>query len=152
MNNIHIHICSRLRLWIVFVFVFVQEKNYSLHSKFISYSKKNKKKLFFFKYLPWLEIFYPHFSDWYVAVTWDLFIVKYSKIFEYLNIFKYSNIFMNISQITFLLIFMTQYVKKNIYICIHIICLLQIIFICVFVHQKNHSLHSGTMSLALGLT
>ena len=38
---------------------------------------------------------------------------------------------------------MTQGVKNNIHICIRRICLLRIIFIFVFVHQKNYSLHSG---------
>ena len=39
---------------------------------------------------------------------------------------------------------MTQDVKDNIHIHIHRICILGIIFIFVFVHQKNHSLHSVT--------
>ena len=38
---------------------------------------------------------------------------------------------------------MTQDIKNNIHICIYRICLLQIIFIFLFVHQKNDSLHSG---------
>ena len=38
---------------------------------------------------------------------------------------------------------MTQGVKNNIHICIRIICLFQIIFIYIFVHQKNYSLHSA---------
>ena len=32
-------------------------------------------------------ISYPQSSDWYVAVTWDLIIFKYSNIFEYLYTF-----------------------------------------------------------------
>ena len=54
-NNIHICIHSRQELWILFVFVIVQEKPYSLHSKFTNHSKKTKKEdsllKFFFKYL-----------------------------------------------------------------------------------------------------
>ena len=38
---------------------------------------------------------------------------------------------------------MTQGIKNNIHIRIRRICLLRIIFIFVFVHQKNYSLHSG---------
>ena len=46
-------------------------------------------------------------------------------------------------QIIFLLIFVPQDVKNIIHIYICRICLLQILFIFVFVHQKNYSLHSG---------
>ena len=38
---------------------------------------------------------------------------------------------------------MTQGVKNNNHICIRIVCLLQIIFIFIFVHHKYYSLHSG---------
>ena len=42
---------------------------------------------------------------------------------------------------------MTQDVKNNIHIRIRRICLLKILFIFVFVHQKNYSLHSGEWGL-----
>ena len=46
-------------------------------------------------------------------------------------------------QIIFLLTFVTQDVKNNIHIRICRICLLQIIFMFIFVHRKNYLLHSG---------
>ena len=51
MNTIQNLIRNRLGLGILFVFVFIQEINYSLHSKFNNYSKKQRKEDFFFKYL-----------------------------------------------------------------------------------------------------
>ena len=66
--------------------------------------------------------------------------------FDYFQIFQYIQIFEYICeyflQIIFLLVFVTQGVKNN--ICIHILGVLQIIFIFIFVHQKDYSLHSET--------
>ena len=47
---------------------------------------------------------------------------------------------------------MTQYVKNDIHICICRICLLQLTFIFIFVHQKNYSVHSDTHILNVFLT
>ena len=46
MDNIHICICSRLELRILFLFVFVQEKNNLLHYKFPNYHKKKEGRSF----------------------------------------------------------------------------------------------------------
>ena len=57
------------------------------------------------------------------------------QIFEYIQICEYF------LQIIFLFIVVTQDVKNDIHICIHRICLLRVIFIFVFVHQKIYFLH-----------
>ena len=46
-------------------------------------------------------------------------------------------------QIVFLFIFMTQDFKKNMDFRNFRICVLQLLFINVFVHQKKYSLHLG---------
>ena len=61
-------------------------------------------------------------------------------IFKHLNVFEY--ICEYCLKIIFFFIFMRQNVKKNIHFCIYRICLLQILFIFVFVHQKDYLLHS----------
>ena len=65
----------------------------------------------------------------------------YFQIFDYIQIFKYIREYF--LRIIFLFMFMTQGVKNNIHIRICIKCLLKIIFIFVFVHQKNDSLRSS---------
>ena len=69
-------------------------------------------------------ISYSQSSDWQVAVSLGLIILKYS------NTFKYSNIFVN-------------FLKYNIHSHIRGICLLRTIFIIIFVHQKKYLLHSA---------
>ena len=86
------------------------------------------------------QIFYAQSSDWQVAVTLGLSIFS--------NIQIYSNIQVYIREyfirIFFFILFtcVTQDVKNNIHICICRICILKIIFIFIFVHQKNYLLHS----------
>ena len=83
-------------------------------------------------------IFYPQSSDWFVAVKVEF---DYFQIFEYILIFEYIREYF--LRILFLFVFLTQGVKNNSHIRISIIDLWQLIFIFVFVHQKNYSLHSG---------
>ena len=62
------------------------------------------------------------------------------QIFEYIRILEYIHEYF--LQIIFLFRFVIQDVKNNINTCICKICLLQIIFIFVFIRQKNYLLHS----------
>ena len=72
--------------------------------------------------------------------------------FKYSNILEYSNIFVIFLWIIFSFIFETQGVKNIIHICIRRLYLLQIIFVFVFVHQKNYSLDSGVRYHAVSIT
>ena len=60
---------------------------------------------------------------------------NYFQIFKYIRIFEY--ICEYILRIKFLFIFLTQDVKNNFHIRIRRICILQIIFILVFIHQTK---------------
>ena len=137
MYNIHVRICIRLRSWVLFVFVFVQENNNLLHSKFTRYSKKTNQEgvvLQIFKLISSMESNKKSFdilSTILRLVGSSNLGINYFQIFESIWIFKYIGRY--IFWIIFLFIFVTQGVQNNIHIFTPMICLLQIIFIFVFI-------------------